>query len=184
MGVDWPDCDGGESMAGCCCWVCWCWCCYRKESDPTLFFAMWTYPGTLVQYTTVSAGLTGHCLQAGKDLDRRPVGRPEQSVNPSIGKTRQKTVGRYSSSASAGVRGYLDYRHISNCDTGTTVIHSVPYLPSACGGGKKGSEQGQVRSCPAIPPCHAMPCPACISTSLLLYYGTFLPSSLKGGLAR
>lgn len=61
-------------------------------------------PCTQVQYTTVLTGLTGltgHCPQAGKDLDRRPVGRPEQSVNPSTDKTRQKTVGRYSSSASA-----------------------------------------------------------------------------------
>lgn len=59
-------------------------CCYRKSES---YFLLLHYLETKVQPTVqpravaVLAALDTR-LQAGKDLDRRPVGRPEQSVRP------------------------------------------------------------------------------------------------------
>lgn len=58
-------------MAVCLFCCCGCWCCYRNKGTTQVCCSLLCH----------SIGRTGHCLQAGKDLDRRPVGRPEQSVN-------------------------------------------------------------------------------------------------------
>lgn len=129
-----------------------------------LCFLLCTYPGTVHH----SIGRTDWTLPAGGQRFGSSASRSARTVRQSIDRQDKTENGRpLLFICFCCVRGYLDYRHISNCDTGTTVIQSVPYLPSACGGGRR--DLSKVRSGLALP-CHALSClHLYISTSIRWY---------------